>query len=77
MTTVLHPIAINQILEGEKGRDGDRIPYLSRLLQRTTRQWSVCVVDTCIAQQACKGLCSKKVRVLEHESIVPKSFDNR
>lgn len=53
-----------------------RIPYLSRFLQRTTRQWSVCVVETCVAQQSCKGLCSKEVRIFEHASIVPASSDN-
>ena len=53
-----------------------RIPYLSRLLQRTNRQWSVCVVETCIAQQTCKGLCSKEVRIFEHASIVSATSDN-
>lgn len=53
-----------------------RIPYLSRLLQRTTRQWSVCVVETCVAQKSCKGLCSKEVRIFEHASIVSATSDN-
>ena len=45
-----------------------RIPYLSRLLQRTNRQWSVCVVETCVAQKSCKGLCSKEVDVLHNSN---------
>ena len=53
-----------------------RIPYLSRLLQRTTRQWSVCVIETCVAQKSCKGLCSKEVRIFEHASIVSATSDN-
>ena len=57
-------------------RTAPRIPYLSRLVQRTTRQWSVCVVETCIAQKSCKGLCSKEVRIFEHASIVSGLSDN-
>ena len=49
-------------------RAAPRIPYLSRLVQRTTRQWSVCVVETCIAQKSCKGLCSKEVDVLHNSN---------
>ena len=49
-------------------RTAPRIPYLSRLVQRTTRQWSVCVVETCIAQKSCKGLCSKEVDVLHNSN---------
>ena len=57
-------------------RTAPRIPYLSRFLQRTTRQWSVCVVETCFAQKSCKGLCSKEVRIFEHASIVSAHPDN-
>ena len=49
-------------------RTAPHIPYLSRLVQRTTRQWSVCVVETCVAQKACKGLCRKEVDVLHNSN---------
>ena len=50
-----------------------RIPYLSRLIQRTTRQWSECVVETCVAQKSCKGLCRQKVSVLHNSNTETKT----
>ena len=56
------------LIEEITRRTTPRIPYLSRLLQRTNRQWSVCVVETCVAQKSCKGLCSKEVDVLHNSN---------
>ena len=87
MATTFMPIDVVSTTNQVEGNESDieRAPFVpfdgidfhfEEITRRTASQWAVGVIQPRIAQQACKGLCSKEVRIFEHASIVSATSDN-